>query len=325
MTQRMHRRAARKIAGCLFLLLASACTDVGDSSSASGDSSAGQTGDDTGAGSDSQAGADSTLDSALSADAFGDSAQAEAGSDDAGPEVGDADADGTVVSSTPDSSPADAAGDATVDAAVEAGAHDAAVDATADAAVDAGIDASHDASGDVGPDAPADARQESSTGDGGGPCSGSAGGLCTPTELLFQQHDQGCYDCLLSAGCLDDAPAPISFGDTGHECADVTGDTLVAGKTRAQACLDVISCTLAHASAEPTLAFGYCGTQPTSVSCQTATPGQTGPCLLEEQTGLESTDPNTVLGRYTNVSYGGGMGNEAFQCAISNMCLTCLH
>jgi hypothetical protein len=139
-------------------------------------------------------------------------------------------------------------------------------------------------------------------------------------------HHQTCYDCLLAAGCLDDAPPPTSFGDTGHECSDVTGSVGDAGaETRTQACLDVISCTLAHNSAQPTLSFGYCGTQPTTTSCSTATPGQTGPCLLQEQTGLESTDPTTVLGRYTNISFGGGMGNQVFQCAISNSCSTCLN
>jgi len=57
---------------------------------------------------------------------------------------------------------------------------------------------------------------------------------------------------------------------------------------------------------------------------QSATPGQTGPCLAEEQAGVETVDPNTVLSRYTNTTYGGGMANQIFQCAIANMCPACL-
>jgi hypothetical protein len=155
-------------------------------------------------------------------------------------------------------------------------------------------------------------------------CHGNVGGVCDATQVLLVEHNQSCYDCLLTMGCLDDAPPPVSFGDTGHECSDVTGNTLVPGETRTQACLDVLSCTLAHSSAQPVLAFGYCGPQPTTTSCQTATPGQTGPCLLQEQTGLESTDPTTILARYTNTAFGGGMANAIFQCALANACQTCL-
>jgi hypothetical protein len=167
----------------------------------------------------------------------------------------------------------------------------------------------------------------------GNVCDGNEGGVCTPTECLFYHQGPDCYNCLLQAGCLDDAPPPISFGDTGHECADLTAPGADGGPTdsvdplgtpRRQRCLDVVQCTLANSSAQPILAFGYCGMQPTTVSCQTATPGQTGPCLAVEQAGVETVDPNTVLSRYTNITYGGGMANQLFQCAIANMCPACL-
>ena len=168
----------------------------------------------------------------------------------------------------------------------------------------------------------------------GNVCEGNEGGACTPTECLFYHQAPGCYECLFQAGCLDDSPPPVGFNDTNHECSDLTMpgadggavDSLdPLGTPRRQRCLDVIQCTLANSSAAPTLAFGYCGTQPTTVSCTTATPGQTGPCLAVEQAGVETVDPTTVLGRYTNTAYGGGMGNQIFQCAIANQCGTCLH
>jgi hypothetical protein len=164
-------------------------------------------------------------------------------------------------------------------------------------------------------------------------CEGSEGGVCTPTECLLYHQSPDCYECLFQGGCIDDAPPPASFGDSDHECQDLTvpgadGGPMDAidplGITREQRCLDVIQCTLAHSSAQPVLAFGYCGMQPTTTSCQTATPGQTGPCLAEEQAGLETVDPNTVLARYTNTMFGGGMANQLFQCAIANTCLACL-
>jgi hypothetical protein len=149
-------------------------------------------------------------------------------------------------------------------------------------------------------------------------CSGSPGGACTPTEQLFLQHDPGCYACLLKQGCVDD----VTFNDKGNECGDLIGPT-EAGVSREQTCLDVVACTLAHASAQPVVNSGYCGTA-TGLSC-THEKGPDGPCIAQEQAGAESTDPMIVLKRYTDKAFGAGMANEIFQCAISNHCMTCLH
>jgi hypothetical protein len=149
-------------------------------------------------------------------------------------------------------------------------------------------------------------------------CSGSLGGACTPTEQLLLQHDPSCYACLLKQGCIDD----VTFNDKGNECGDLIGAT-EAGGSRDQACLDVVACTLTHSGAQPVINNGYCGTA-TGLSC-THPKGQDGPCLAQEQAGAESTDPMVVLKRYTDKTFGAGMANEIFQCAISNRCTTCLH
>src|SRR5450432_3438269 len=77
-------------------------------------------------------------------------------------------------------------------------------------------------------------------------CAGSPSRACTPTQQLFLQHDPSCYACLLKQGCIDD----VTFNDKGNECGDLHGST-EAGGARDQACLDVVACTLAHASAGP--------------------------------------------------------------------------
>jgi hypothetical protein len=151
--------------------------------------------------------------------------------------------------------------------------------------------------------------------DAGQVCGGQDGGVCTPTECLFYRFSPVCYQALIDNGCLDDEQ-----GDMNNECSDLllgqTTDPM--GVSRSQRCLDVIRCTLAHASAQPLLDFGYCGVQPTSTSC-TMPSGQNGPCLSTEQLGLESIDPPTVLSRYTATTFGGGMGNRIFNCAIVNL------
>jgi hypothetical protein len=309
---RMRRSGGRAIAGCLLVLLASACTDVGDSSNGNGgDGSTPDAGDDTG--SVLEAGGDSTVEGSSPEDAT---------------MQGDAGLDGAVLDATLMAAEAAAdsglpgldattgiGGDSSMDAGRGTGADggpdsagggfEAGVDAAADASPDAEIDA-HVV--DAAPDAPNDA---------GSPCAlnGSASGACTPTEALFAAHSQTCVNALFLNGCLDDTIG----NDTGNECTDVPAGTTPSGATRNQACLTVISCTLAHSSAEPVVDFGYCGTQPTSTSCQTATPGQTGPCLAQEQDGEESTDPSTVLSRYTATTFGGGMANRIFNCARTNV------
>jgi hypothetical protein len=322
MSTRMRRTGGLAIAGCLFILLASACTDVGDSSNGNPGDGSTPAGDDTG--SVLEAGGDSTVEGSSPEDASMEGAQGEAGLDGAVIDATVTGADAAADSGLPGlDATTGTGGDSSMDAGRDSGA-DGGPDSAGgsfEAGVDAAADGSPDAeAADARPDAEIDAHvvdaAPDAPSDAGSPCAlnGSASGACTPTEALFAAHSQTCVNALFNNGCLDD-----NVGDVGNECTDVPAGTTPSGATRNQACLTVISCTLAHSSAQPVVDFGYCGTQPTSVSCQTATPGQTGPCLAQEQDGEESTDPTTVLSRYTATTFGGGMANRIFNCAITNV------
>jgi hypothetical protein len=160
---------------------------------------------------------------------------------------------------------------------------------------------------------------------------------CTATEALLVQKDTnadgtakgsgaafGCYDCLVSAGCLDDT---LFASDIDHECGDTdaTGITqpTLSGDTATTSCLNVLSCVLAGGNCSGLNGSGpcYCGTA-VGTQC-TVAGGPNGPCVNQEQDGLDSTDPTTVNSRFTNIAYAGGMANTIFSCAGSNSCTSC--
>jgi len=151
------------------------------------------------------------------------------------------------------------------------------------------------------------------------PCAGNASGICSTTEAAFVSHDIAaghkatldCYSCLYNASCVDDT----AFGDTGHECGDMSA-------SNSTLCLNTLNCALAN-SCVGTGAGCYCGTANPGNSCQTAT-ANFGPCQTTETAGLGVTDNASVLKDYTDTTRPSGMANQIFACALANGCSACV-
>jgi hypothetical protein len=162
-------------------------------------------------------------------------------------------------------------------------------------------------------------------------CSGNSNGVCSPTEALFVQHDiaaghaatTDCYSCLLNAGCLDDT----QFGDTNHECGDLTGKFdagAQAGQPDSTLCMNAVSCVLQTSCSSSDISICYCGPTNAGNACQTAA-NPNGACYTQEINGLGVSDNATVLKDYTDTTRPAGMANQIFSCAESNSCSACLH
>ncbi len=168
---------------------------------------------------------------------------------------------------------------------------------------------------------------------------GANGGLCTPTEASFVQKDitgglatvagddpaNGCYSCLFNAGCIDDT----AFGDVNHEC----GDPLTAGTASeclaTESCFISTSCAWGGSLASSAVGTCYCGTAPSSGSCNNSAPtgGANGACDTQIATGngFAVDDGHNNLVNLTNPALASGKADQIFQCALSNSCDMCLH
>ena len=175
-----------------------------------------------------------------------------------------------------------------------------------------------DADAEGGPDGAADggdggndASDGGDAGDGGGDASDG------PTDTQSLIRAVGGSDCLACAltECID---------TTSTNCEVVTG--AAQGVTRTQLCLDTLRCTLTRGCMydvpnpdDPGAGLNcYCG-DVTFGTCST-TPDQ-GACQAEEQTGLESTDPTTVVDHWDDDALGGGMANIIADC-LAGYCET---
>jgi hypothetical protein len=188
------------------------------------------------------------------------------------------------------------------------------------------------------------------------PCTGSANGVCTPSEALVVQRDidkgltgaNTCYQCLLGSSCLDD-----TMGDSDNECGDLAG-TVGAGaqgtESKQQACLNTLACILgipygdlSPVPPEPSADFPggdvscgdltsdgiancYCGSNYTTTpNCSgasgvSATPVN-GVCEQVELDGLgltPSTSGSVVLSPFTVKTTASGMANGILKCAGTN-------
>ena len=140
-----------------------------------------------------------------------------------------------------------------------------------------------------------------------------------------------CYSCLVSAGCIDGG------GFSGLECGDLTGTVgagAAAAKTKAQACLDTLTCVLATncaSSAADGIANCFCGSAaPTAAGCaglgNYGAPGAAGQpngaCAQAEFDGFGfaagAVNNTAVLRPYTTPSTASGMANAILTCAGSN-------
>jgi hypothetical protein len=280
-------------------MLAAACSDVGDSSSAGGgadgsepdvvgsDGTMGAPGDDA---SDAQTGEAASDASAVMQ--AGDDADATLGEPDAPANTeSDAGSDG----GTPEAGEPDAAAEAGApDAAQEAGEPDAAQEAgEPDAAKDAGLDATLiDAGTGADAGAPEGGSQDSGGADTGTghslpvpcttagqtncvECDQNTDHLCTPTEaiLLTRDIEKGLYSGNLPAPtvsmtggscyeCLavNDCVDSTAMGFTGLECGDLVAASAV------QPCLDTLNCVLGSPQAGTAGATGTPNPAVTSVS-----------------------------------------------------------
>ena len=155
-------------------------------------------------------------------------------------------------------------------------------------------------------------------------CTGSPGGVCSPTEEAFVEYDPtgACYRCLLQAECIDGA----ADGPGGNECDDLVGDSVTgpaAGRWKPSLCAETISCILSTDCANPSVVNCYCGGGD-SAAC-TAPGAAMGACLTTENGGLETSDPATALGpSFTSKNLAAGVANAIFVCAAANHCNTCL-
>jgi len=256
---------------------------------------------------------------------------------------------------------ADAAPDATTssspDAATEAGAveADAAAEAssTVDATTEAGSVEEADAASEASSAVDSAAEDAGTAGDGAtaalAPCTtagqancitctgnasgtGENGGLCTPTEAALVQIDitagtasaagnaptNGCYYCMFQEGCIDDTV----YGDSNNEC----GDPLTVG-TAAQ-CLATQACIISSGCASSAVVNCYCGTAPSSGTCNNSAPNGAANGVCDSQIaagdGFAVDDGHNNLVNLENTSYASGKADQMFQCAISNNCTACL-
>jgi hypothetical protein len=155
-------------------------------------------------------------------------------------------------------------------------------------------------------------------------CTGSPLGACSDTEEQFVEYDPTgtCYTCLLGAGCIDGA----ADGPAGNECEDLMGDAVTgpsAGAWKPSLCRMTIDCILATGCASPSVVNCYCGAGDNE-AC--TLPGAAkGACLVAENAGLETSDPQAALGpSFTSKTLASGVANAIFVCAAANGCKSCL-
>jgi len=344
--------------------VATGCSDVGDSSAVSnpyGNVSDARAAPDSGV-EDAEA-PDSTVEDTGALD----STVQEAGAEDTGAEdtrapdsmVEDTGAKDTGV---PDSTVEDTGvkDTGTQDSAVEetgaedSGTLDSSVDDTGAVALDAGTGDDGTLDSAVAESGIGEAGVADDASDGGGllpctaasqtrcvPCAGNITGLCTPTEAAFVQHDidngnatpaggdgvDGCYACLLMAGCIDDT----EYSDHGIECGDLTG-TFNAGAQAGTAdptlCLATLACILRTSCAAGGVSVDncYCGPTHAGSACAAAGSAVDGACLTPEVNGLgfDVSDNTDILKNFDDNTRPAGMANQTFQCAVANSCNSCL-
>jgi hypothetical protein len=171
-------------------------------------------------------------------------------------------------------------------------------------------------------------------------CSGSTGGICTPTEAVFVQYDisqgmaspsggdLGCYSCLVSGACLDDPRHHV----TDRECGDLTGnyssDGGGAGQPQSSLCLATVECILQTSCdqggpQDDGISYCYCGGGGGSPSnCETNGSSANGPCFGPETLGFPyaPTDSTDIVNNFNDYSQPSGLANQISTCSIANMC-----
>jgi len=118
--------------------------------------------------------------------------------------------------------------------------------------------------------------------------------------------NSACVACETAGSCVD-------FPTLG--CALVTGvadaGTPAAGTPRSQLCNEVLDCVRDTHCASVNALDCYCGTASPN---QCSAGGGNGACRANIERGLETTDPNAIVSRFTSLSLGGGLAMARIQC-----------
>jgi hypothetical protein len=135
------------------------------------------------------------------------------------------------------------------------------------------------------------------------------------TEGLLASTSASCLACAREKQCVV----------KGKGCEDMEGSAdagPASGKGRSQLCLDTLSCVLSTKCASVGAA--------SPCFCGTALPGQcfgdagpNGPCIKQEQAGMETNDTKNIAVGWLKGETGGARANYLVQCLINNHCNGC--
>jgi hypothetical protein len=135
---------------------------------------------------------------------------------------------------------------------------------------------------------------------------------------------------LATQGSLCKACAAMKCVDAGTSCegfASLVADGgPAAGESKSQLCYAALSCVLNGTTACYDLGSGaescYCGTR-LADACLASGPGPDSACRSQDETGLETTDPATVIQRLYNPAFAAGRANAILLC-LGNNCVDCV-
>jgi hypothetical protein len=154
--------------------------------------------------------------------------------------------------------------------------------------------------------------------DCGGVSSGVTCPPCpSPTALALSNHAPACLTCAK-------AKATCNNLLTGQPCEGLTTNAAAgpaAGTAKSQLCLDLLNQELSTKCAAGANGSSdcYCGT----IGATCFTTGGNGVALVNEQRGLETTDPPTIFSSFGDATLGGGRANNLIQCLNDNGCTAC--
>jgi hypothetical protein len=190
---------------------------------------------------------------------------------------------------------------------------------------DAGDDGAAPASSDGSPDGGAGPDMEAGpdAGADAGPDAGTDAGRST-AGIIASIRGGPCLACAEAHFCIE---ARVECEVLAQAVADAGS---AAGESRAQLCDDTLTCLLTTEcmtatpppdAQDPGGGLScYCG-EIDYLTCD-STPAQ-GACRTIEEEGLQSTDPDTNLGNFTDTTLGAGMANSITQCLVASCSSSC--
>jgi hypothetical protein len=202
----------------------------------------------------------------------------------------DASADGTVASNASDAGPGS---DAEGDVGIPRG--------------DGGADSSD--SEETMADAATDSLDDGDAGD----LQDTADGVASTSSIVLAIQGE---DCLACAQSEDSGTSCLAA----YSCEGLAGGFSEVGVPKEQLCQEALSCELKTSCQSVTTIGCYCGSSAT-FACEHEAGAAAGPCVPQEQAGLETTDPFqiTVL-RWHKPAFAAGMANQLVGCLLAHHC-----